>query len=126
MNFDYYLKCKYFPVVIFYNFRGELTQHKSIYQFLPFLEIIFTCHNVLQDSIVDLVNGLGAPLSKVIISAPVQAYDFTLQNEQYSAVGSPATELRSISRDELCRQMNKKANWTLERDQDQAAPYIFK
>lgn len=74
----------------------------------------------------DLVSGLGAPLSKVVISAPVQAFHFTLQNEEYSAVGSPAVEVRSITRDELCQEMNKGANWTLERDQDQAGPYIFR
>lgn len=75
---------------------------------------------------VDLVSGLGAPLSKVVITAPVQAFDFTLQNEDYSAVGSPAIELKSITREELCNHMNQGTNWTLERDQDQAGPYIFR
>lgn len=80
----------------------------------------------MQDSIVDLVSGLGAPLSKVVIAAPVQAFHFTLQNDEYSAVGSPAIELKSITRDELCDQINKGTNWTLERDEDQAGPYIFR
>lgn len=74
----------------------------------------------------DLVSGLGAPLSKLVISAPVQAFDFTLQNEDYSAVGSPAIAVKSITRNELCLEMSKGPKWTLERDQDQAGPYIFR
>jgi len=75
---------------------------------------------------VDLVSGLGAPLSKVVITAPVQAYQFTLQNEEYTAPGSPALELKSIDRNELCRIMKANSNWTLERDEDRAGPYIFR
>ncbi|CAH1115947.1 unnamed protein product [Phaedon cochleariae] len=78
------------------------------------------------DSMVDLVSGLGAPLSKVVISAPVQAFHFTLQNAEYSAPGSPALELKTITRSELCKEMKTGSNWTLERDQDQAGPYIFR
>nr|XP_023021193.1 uncharacterized protein LOC111509648 [Leptinotarsa decemlineata] len=77
------------------------------------------------DSMVDLVSGLGAPLSKVVITAPVQAFQFTLQNEEFSAPGSPALELRSLTRNELCKEMRSGSNWTMERDQDQAGPYIF-
>nr|CAI5826115.1 unnamed protein product [Callosobruchus analis] len=77
------------------------------------------------DSIVDLVSGLGAPLSKIVVASPVQAFHFKLQNEEYSAPGSPALEVKSITRDELCSLMNNGANWTLERDQDRAGPYIF-
>ncbi|KAG5895925.1 hypothetical protein JTB14_016329 [Gonioctena quinquepunctata] len=77
------------------------------------------------DSIVDLVSGLGAPLSKVVIAAPVQAFHFTLQNEEFSAPGSPALELKTLTRNELCEEMRSDSNWTLERDQDQAGPYIF-
>lgn len=75
---------------------------------------------------VDLVSGLGAPISKVMITAPVQAYQFTLQNESYTAPGSPALELRSITRDHLCDMMGSEKKWMLERDQDQAGPYIFR
>ncbi|XP_044760076.1 uncharacterized protein LOC123317556 [Coccinella septempunctata] len=79
------------------------------------------------DSMVDLVSGLGAPLSKIVVAAPVQAFLFTLQNEKYTAPGSPATEVKSITRKELCDLMlQKDAEWTLERDQDQAGPYIFR
>lgn len=69
--------------------------------------------------------GLGAPLSKLVIAAPVQAFQFTLQDEKHTAPGSPAVEVRSITRDELCGKMVS-ANWTLERDQDQAGPYIYR
>lgn len=78
-----------------------------------------------QDSVVDLVNGLGAPLSKLIISSPVQALKFTLQDENFTAPGSPALEVSSMGRDELCKLMTE-SNWMLERDQDQAGPYIFR
>lgn len=75
---------------------------------------------------VDLVSGLGAPLSKVVMAAPVQAFQFTLQSEKHTAPGSPALEVKSITRKELCDMMNSGKNWTLERDQDQAGPYVFR
>lgn len=78
-----------------------------------------------QDSVVDLVTGLGAPLSKLVIAAPVQAFRFKLQDEKHTAPGSPALEIQSITREDLCRKMTA-SNWTLERDQDQAGPYIFR
>lgn len=74
----------------------------------------------------DLVSGLGAPLSKLMITSPVQAFKFTLQDEKHTAPGSPALEIESLSRDELCETMKNGANWTLERDQDQTGPYIFR
>ncbi|KAF7272154.1 hypothetical protein GWI33_015040 [Rhynchophorus ferrugineus] len=77
------------------------------------------------DSVVDLVSGLGAPLSKLVITAPVQAFKFKLQNEEYTAPGSPALEVSSITREELCRFLQREKHWTLERDEDQAGPYIF-
>ncbi|CAG9773991.1 unnamed protein product [Ceutorhynchus assimilis] len=77
------------------------------------------------DSVVDLVSGLGAPLSKLVIAAPVQAFQFTLQNEEYTAPGSPALELQTLTRNELCKLIQSNRNWTLERDEDQAGPYIF-
>ncbi|KAH1016806.1 hypothetical protein HUJ04_007975 [Dendroctonus ponderosae] len=49
----------------------------------------------------------------------------TLQNPDYTAPGSPALEVKSINRDQLCRIMKDSQNWTLERDEDQAGPYIF-
>ncbi|XP_066153401.1 mucin-2-like [Euwallacea fornicatus] len=76
------------------------------------------------DSVVDLASGLGAPLSKLVITAPVQAFQFTLQNEEYTAPGSPALDLKSITRNELCHLMEW-GNWTLESDEDQAGQYIF-
>lgn len=75
---------------------------------------------------VDLVTGLGAPLSKLVVAAPVQAFKFALQDKKHTAPGSPALEVRSITRDELCETMSNGANWTLERDQDQAGPYVFR
>lgn len=74
----------------------------------------------------DLVTGLGAPLSKLVVAAPVQAFKFVLQDKKHTAPGSPALEIRSITRNELCETMSNGGNWTLERDQDQAGPYIFR
>ncbi|KRT78560.1 Carbohydrate-binding protein, partial [Oryctes borbonicus] len=69
--------------------------------------------------------GLGAPISKLVIAAPIQAFQFKLQDEKHTAPGSPALEVKSITRGDLCKKMTS-ANWTLERDQDQAGPYIFR
>ncbi|KAL1494105.1 hypothetical protein ABEB36_009756 [Hypothenemus hampei] len=78
------------------------------------------------DSVVDLVNGLGAPLSKLIITSPVQAFEFKLLNPKMTAPGSPAMEVRSITRSQLCSLMqDNRKNWTLERDDDQTGLYIF-
>ncbi|RZB39635.1 mucin-17-like [Asbolus verrucosus] len=82
--------------------------------------------NPIKDSVVDLVSGLGAPLSKLVITSPVQAFRFKLQDGKFTAPGSPALEVQSLDRNELCRIMKNGGNWTLERDQDQAGPYIFR
>lgn len=88
------------------------------------LSIIFPC---LQDSVVDLVVGLGVPASKVVISLPATAQQFTLVNETLSTPGSPAVEdePKEIDQPQLCRLLQK-GRWTLERDQDLSAPYAFK
>lgn len=72
------------------------------------------------------MTGLGAPLSRLAITAPVQAFKFTLQDKSMTTPGSPALELASMTRSELCEKMSNGDNWTLERDQDQAGPYIFR
>ncbi|CAB3229758.1 unnamed protein product [Arctia plantaginis] len=79
------------------------------------------------DSVVDLVVGLGVPASKVVISLPATAHQFTLVNETLSTPGSPTVddEPKEIDQAELCRQL-KSGRWTLERDQDLSAPYAFK
>lgn len=79
------------------------------------------------DSVVDLVIGLGVPASKVVISLPATARQFTLANETLSTPGSPTVddEPKEIDQAELCRQL-RNGRWTLERDQDLSAPYAFK
>ncbi|KAJ8729917.1 hypothetical protein PYW07_016955 [Mythimna separata] len=79
------------------------------------------------DSVVDLVIGLGVPSSKVVISLPATAQQFTLVNETLSTPGSPTAEdePKEIDQAELCRQL-RSGRWTLERDQDLSAPYAFK
>ncbi|XP_068632246.1 mucin-2-like [Battus philenor] len=79
------------------------------------------------DSVVDLVTGLGVPTSKIVISLPATARQFTLVNETLSTPGSPTLdeEPKEIDQAELCRQLQK-GRWTLERDQDLSAPYAFK
>ncbi|XP_047024317.1 uncharacterized protein LOC124633206 [Helicoverpa zea] len=79
------------------------------------------------DSVVDLVIGLGVPSSKIVISLPATARQFTLVNETLSTPGSPTEEdePKEIDQAELCRQL-RNGRWTLERDQDLSAPYAFK
>ncbi|XP_063618759.1 uncharacterized protein LOC134791636 [Cydia splendana] len=79
------------------------------------------------DSVVDLVVGLGVPASKIVISLPATARQFTLANETLSTPGSPAVDdqPKEIDQAELCRLLQK-GRWTLERDQDLSAPYAFK
>ncbi|XP_075973846.1 uncharacterized protein LOC142975077 [Anticarsia gemmatalis] len=79
------------------------------------------------DSVVDLVVGLGVPSSKVVISLPATAHQFTLANETLSTPGSPTLDddPKEIDQAELCLYL-KDGRWTLERDQDLSAPYAFK
>ncbi|KAH9640678.1 hypothetical protein HF086_007249, partial [Spodoptera exigua] len=79
------------------------------------------------DSVVDLVIGLGVPSSKIVISLPATALQFTLVNETLSTPGSPTEDdkPKEIDQAELCRQL-RSGRWTLERDQDLSAPYAFK
>ncbi|CAH3831113.1 unnamed protein product [Pieris brassicae] len=79
------------------------------------------------DSVVDLVIGLGVPASKLVVSLPATARQFTLQNQTLSTPGSPAIdeEPKEIGQSELCRQLQR-GRWTLERDQDLSGPYAFK
>ncbi|XP_047506922.1 uncharacterized protein LOC125050897 isoform X2 [Pieris napi] len=79
------------------------------------------------DSVVDLVIGLGVPASKLVVSLPATAQQFTLQNQTLSTPGSPAVdeEPKEIDQAQLCRQLQR-GRWTLERDQDLSAPYAFK
>lgn len=101
----------------------QIARFHIFHRNFSFLSVFFI---KFQDSVVDLVSGLGAPLSKLVISAPVQAFRFTLQNEEYTAPGSPALEVKSLTRNELCKIMKGATNWTLERDEDQTGPYIFR
>lgn len=86
-----------------------------------------TLYHISQDSVVDLVIGLGVPSSKIVISLPATARQFTLVNETLSTPGSPTVddEPKEIDQAELCRQL-RSGRWTLERDQDLSAPYAFK
>ncbi|KAI4457091.1 chitinase [Holotrichia oblita] len=120
----------------FYDFKG-LTKHVD--SFILQTAFLGASNNVTfhpsrlsglwdmqnADSVVDLVTGLGAPISKLVIAAPVQGFQFKLQDEKHTAPGSPALEIKTISREDLCKTMIA-SNWTLERDQDQAGPYIFR
>ncbi|CAG9093960.1 unnamed protein product [Plutella xylostella] len=78
------------------------------------------------DSVVDLAVGLGVPASKLVISLPATARQFTLVNETLSTPGSPTEEEepKVIDQAELCRLLQK-GRWTLERDQDLSGPYAF-
>ncbi|KOB74628.1 Chitinase-3-like protein 3 [Operophtera brumata] len=89
-----------------------------------------TYHPSRLSGLWDMMNtviGLGVPASKIVISLPATAQQFTLQNETLSTPGSPTLEdePKEIGQDELCRQLQR-GRWTLERDQDLSAPYAFK
>ncbi|KYQ48220.1 putative chitinase 3 [Trachymyrmex zeteki] len=78
------------------------------------------------DSLVDLISGLGAPKQKIMITVPVNAYKFTLENPDENAPRSKTTEKEpaSIDRKELCEAINN-GEWIVERDEDLTAPYAF-
>lgn len=94
---------------------------------MQLLERLYFLFQNFQDSVVDLVIGLGVPASKIVISLPATARQFTLANETFSTPGSPTEEddPKEIDQAEFCRQI-RKGKWTLERDQDLSAPYAFK
>lgn len=77
---------------------------------------------------VDLIVGLGATSSKLVITSPAKALKFTLKNNTLSTPGSPTTEAKPtyLNQKELCKELNKGEKWTLERDQDLSAPYAFR
>lgn len=47
---------------------------------------------MLQDSLVDLVAGLGVPLDQLILGVPTMASLFTLQNATLTTPRSPALQ----------------------------------
>lgn len=51
------------------------------------------------DSLVDLINGLGAPKDKIIISVPANAYKFALNNTNENAPRSPTKEEQPVALD---------------------------
>ncbi|KAJ8681755.1 hypothetical protein QAD02_017547 [Eretmocerus hayati] len=79
------------------------------------------------DSLVDLVHGMGAPKQKILISAPVRAYHFRLQDHANNIPRSQALdeEPETYDRQKLCNVMSK-GEWTVERDEDLTGPYAFK
>ncbi|XP_071444010.1 uncharacterized protein [Hetaerina americana] len=78
------------------------------------------------DSVLDLLTGMGAPPSKLIISLPTQALSFSLKDERNNVARSPvAGAPEIISYDQVCAMM-KEGGWTVERDEDLTAPYAFR
>ncbi|XP_051169423.1 uncharacterized protein LOC127286862 isoform X2 [Leptopilina boulardi] len=79
------------------------------------------------DSVIDLIIGLGAPKSKIIMSVPVSAYKFALKDEKENTPRSPTNNKQptTLDRKQLCDLMSVD-EWTLERDDDLTAPYAFK
>ncbi|XP_043251298.1 hornerin-like isoform X2 [Colletes gigas] len=79
------------------------------------------------DSLIDLINGLGAPKRKTLVSVPASAYKFILKDQDDNAPRSLTEEIQPVIIDQkqLCDLMNK-GEWTVERDEDLTAPYAFK
>ncbi|CAM1322489.1 Uncharacterised protein g8129 [Pycnogonum litorale] len=87
------------------------------------------------DSLVDLLLTLGAPSDKVVVGSPMHGTTYKLHNASMTTPGSPsdgAGEVGDVSNapgilyyDEICNK-RKAGNWTLVREQDQTAPYLYK
>ncbi|XP_023316292.1 uncharacterized protein DDB_G0283357-like [Trichogramma pretiosum] len=81
------------------------------------------------DSLVDLISGMGAQKQKIVISAPLSAYKFTLAKVEDNTPRSPTIEEHPtvIDRKKMCDTLGKdnKNKWTIERDEDLTAPYAF-
>ncbi|XP_046405125.1 uncharacterized protein LOC124170444 [Ischnura elegans] len=78
------------------------------------------------DSVLDLLTGMGAPPSKLIISMPTQALTFSLKDEKNNVARSPVEgEPQIIDYNQVCAMM-KEGGWTVERDEDLTAPYAFR
>ncbi|KAJ8892465.1 hypothetical protein PR048_005045 [Dryococelus australis] len=79
-----------------------------------------------QDSMLDLLTGLGAPHNRIIISVPASGTKFTLEDATKNTPRSPATAGPEwISQGKLCSLLSD-GGWTMERDEDLTAPYAFR
>nr|XP_022907602.1 putative uncharacterized protein DDB_G0282133 isoform X2 [Onthophagus taurus] len=101
-----------------------LTDSKAVTFHPSRLSGLFDVQNT--DSLVDLVTNLGLSESKLIISIPVQGYHFKLKNETETSRGSPAIEVKSINRDEMCKKIGEFSDWKEGRDQDLTGVYIYR
>ncbi|KAI5698010.1 hypothetical protein M8J75_000427 [Diaphorina citri] len=78
-----------------------------------------------NDSLVDLITGLGIPKDKLVLAFPTHAYQFQLANASLSLPQSPALGApKLLTQAQLCK-LTKQGNWTTERDEDLTAPYTF-
>lgn len=76
----------FFFIKIPYNLSRYFSQHwlKGTLNLKPTIALLF------QDSLVDLVSGLGIPKEKLILSFSSHAYQFQLANASVTLPQSPA------------------------------------
>ncbi|XP_012282928.1 mucin-19 isoform X2 [Orussus abietinus] len=79
------------------------------------------------DSLVDLVEGLGAPQRKILVSLPARALKFALKNAEDNVPRSATLQKKPtpVDRAQLCSIL-RQGEWTVERDEDLTAPYAFR
>ncbi|CAG2103675.1 unnamed protein product [Medioppia subpectinata] len=81
-----------------------------------------------MDSVIDLVLALGLPQDQLIIGVPSHGTLFKLSNTSQTDPGSPASAWNNeeviISHSKICA-VRDSSNWTLVREKDLTAPYIY-
>lgn len=81
-----------------------------------------------SDSLVDLVSALGLPSDQLNLGVPAHGILYKLANVSQTTPGSPAIPWNYndaiISHSKICS-VRDTANWTMVREKDLTAPYIF-
>uniref|UniRef100_T1KVX2 Chitinase n=1 Tax=Tetranychus urticae TaxID=32264 RepID=T1KVX2_TETUR len=123
-NYDFGNLHKYidFVSVPAYNYdsEGKSVKHPSRLHGISDMENM--------DSLVDLVLALGLPAEKLIMGAPAHGILYKLVNTSQTIPGSPAIAWNIneaiISHSKICA-VRDNSNWTMIREKDLTAPYIY-
>ncbi|KAG1705466.1 Chitotriosidase-1 [Nymphon striatum] len=86
------------------------------------------------DTLVDFMLTLGVPSNKLVVGVPTHGYTYTLLNSSAVEPGSPISGAGKpgdisntagfMTHEEICMKRNSQ-NWTVVREQDQTAPYMY-
>ena len=79
-----------------------------------------------QDSLLDVVIGLGATDSKIILTGTAFGNVFTLMDAEHNMPGSSVSDVvpLPVTYQQVCKAI-KNGNWTLEREEDMTGPYTY-